>query len=86
MRLRYNVYYLQHEHSSPKEQQQCPMGIEGVRGPFVLVAAFVIWDLVMKFMYGPTENFFFPRLPPGVAGFIIYNWVQEETWLNRRYA
>ena len=34
----------------------------GVRGTFVVVAAFVIWDLAMKFTDGPTMNFFFPRL------------------------
>ena len=34
----------------------------GVRGVFVAVAAFVIWDLAMKFMDGPTMTSFFPRL------------------------
>ena len=34
----------------------------GFRGTFVLVAAFVIWDLTMKYMDGPTMVNFFPRL------------------------
>ncbi len=32
------------------------------RGIIAVMAAFIIWDLVMRFMDGPTITFFFPRL------------------------
>ena len=57
----------------------------GVRGTFVLVAAFVIWDLAMKFMDGPTMNFFFPRLYLwlflGFMGMLVWSTVKAlNSW------
>ena len=51
-----------------------------VRGAFVGVAAFVVWDLVMKYLEGPTIQFFFPRLYVwlflGFMGFLVWTTIK----------
>ena len=55
-----------------------------LRGAFIVVAAFLIWDLRMKFMDGPTMEHFFPRLYMwlflGFMGFLLWNTMKA---LNR---
>ena len=49
----------------------------GVRGIFVVLAAFVVWDLTMKYMDGPTMVHFFPRLYVwlflGLMGLLVWS-------------
>ena len=60
----------------------------GVRWTFIVVAAFVIWDLAMKFTDGPTMNFFFPRLYLwlflGFMGMLVWSTVKAlNNWMWR---
>ena len=49
----------------------------GVRVAVVLLAAFIVWDLTVQYMEGPTMKFFFPRLYLwlfwGLVGFLAWS-------------